>query len=389
MLAALTQAPDPTPPTPELVARDARGVERRTPLEGLAVEDAAALGGVLVRVEGLEPAAVPPVEAATVRLSLRGGGRVSGRLLGGEEERLDVALVGDATLRVMIEELDDLRFPTRVPEGARGTLEPAEVGDRLYRVAGRRLDRIDGAIESFEDAGVRFDSELGSKLYPWEEVAACFVEALDDAGGRIEGGTPVVVDLVDGSRLTAAFLRWNEERLELETAAGRGLALPNATIAEAFFDDGSLRFLSDLVPVEVEEASPFGDDMGLSWPYRMDRSVTGGPLSAGGRAWSRGIGVHAPSRLTFALDGSWKELRGAAAVDDEVLRLSARGSVVFRVFVDGEQRFESGVVRGGDAPLTLPRIDLEGARALTLEVDMSTDLHVADRADWLGVMLVK
>lgn len=393
----LPQTPAPRPADPleeatppvELRIESAAGEVRRLPLAGLRLEDPAELGGVLVRFEGLEPLEALAADADTVELELRNGGMLRARLQGGDGERLDVQLVGEASLRVMIEELDVLRFPARLPRGGRQALEPAPIGDRLYRVAGEDLDRIDGAIEAFEVEGLRFGSELGSKLYPWSEVAACFVEALDASGGEDGEGTPVVVDLIDGSRLRAGFLRWNEEQLELETAAGRGVALPNVAIAEVFFDDGRLRFLSDMTPSAVDEASPFGDELGLSWPHRMDRSVTGGPLTAGGRHWSRGIGVHAPSRLTFALDGAWRELRGAVAIDDEVLRLSAKGSVIFRVHVDGERRFESAVVRGGDPVLELPRIALQDARELVLEVDLATDLHVADRADWLGVVLVK
>jgi hypothetical protein len=393
----LPQDPAPTEPaTPDrerepatLRIEDAAGTVKLLPLAGLAIDDAAELGGVLVRVEGLEPARELAAGDDHVELALRGGGTLRGRLQGGEGERLDLQLVGETSMRVMIEELDSLRFPARLPRTGRQALEPALVGDRLYRVAGEELDRIDGAIEAFETAGLRFGSDLGSKLYPWPEVAAFFVEALDGSGELDADSTPVVVDLVDGSRLRASFLRWTDERLELQTSAGRGLALPNAAIAEVFFDDGRLRFLSDMQPSAVEEASPFGDDLGLTWPHRMDRSVTGGPLTAGGRHWSRGIGVHAPSRLTFRLDGAWRELRGAVAIDDEVLRLSARGSVIFRVIVDGEQRFESPVMRGGDPVLDLPRIALEGAQELLLEVDLATDLHVADRADWLGLVLVK
>ncbi|MCA8979160.1 MAG: NPCBM/NEW2 domain-containing protein [Planctomycetes bacterium] len=392
---ALLASQDPaTPPvdstpSPELRVESADGAVRRLPLAGLKVEDPAALGGVLVDVEGLTPPALVELGEDSIELELRNGGRLNARLQGGDGERLDLQLVGETSLRVMIEELDALRFPARLPRGGRQALEPAPVGDRLYRVAGEELDRIDGAIEAFEFEGLRFESDLGSKLYPWSEVAACFVEALDDSSSQDGEGTPVIVDLVDGSRLRAGFLRWDEDRLELRTSAGRGVALANSAISEVFFDDGRLRFLSDMTPIAVEEASPFGDELGLSWPHRMDRSVTGGPLTAGGRLWSRGIGVHAPSRLTFALDGAWRELRGAVAIDDEVLRLSAKGSVIFRVHVDGEQRFESPLLRGGDAVVELPRISVEGAHRVVLEVDLATELHVADRADWLGVVLVK
>lgn len=126
----------------------------------------------------------------------------------------------------------------------------------------------------------------------------------------------------------------------------------------------------------------------MTWPPRVDRAVDGRPLRAGGRTWSRGLGVHAPSRLTWALDGSWSELRTRAAVDDQVSSGSHRGSVVFRVHVDGELRYESRVVGAGEPVLELPAIELTGARELVLEVDPTADLWIGDRADWLSPVLV-
>jgi alpha-galactosidase len=112
-------------------------------------------------------------------------------------------------------------------------------------------------------------------------------------------------------------------------------------------------------------------------------------LRAGGELFTRGIGVHAPSRLEWSLDGSWSQLSLGVAVDDEVLALPMHGSVVFRVSVDGETRFESGVLSAGSAVVQVPKISLEGAKALVLEVEMAGNLHVGDRADWLRPVLVR
>jgi hypothetical protein len=154
-------------------------------------------------------------------------------------------------------------------------------------------------------------------------------------------------------------------------------------------DDGRVQFLSDLEPSGVEEGGPFGDELGLTWPHQRDASVTGAPLQAGGKTWLRGIGVHSPSKLTFALDGKWESLRGSVAIDDQVLLLSARGAAHFRVLVDGEERWASGLVRGGDSPVELGPIDLSGARELSLVVEMADDHYVADRADWLRPLLIR
>jgi hypothetical protein len=75
------------------------------------------------------------------------------------------------------------------------------------------------------------------------------------------------------------------------------------------------------------------------------------------------------------------------AIDDEVLALPSKGSVVFRVLVDGELSYESESLTGGLGALTVPVVSLKGATRLSLEVEMAADLHVADRADWLRPVL--
>jgi hypothetical protein len=178
--------------------------------------------------------------------------------------------------------------------------------------------------------------------------------------------------------------------MDLVTRAGRGLRLPRSSVAEVFVPGAGAVFLSELEPLVVGvPGSPFGDGFGMVWPHRVDRSVTGGLLRSGGELFTRGLGVHAPSRLEWDLDGSWSSLRLAVAVDDEVLELPLHGSVVFRVIADGETRFESGILGAGGGPQVVPGISLEGVRKLVLEVDMAGNLHVADRADWLRPLLVR
>ena len=77
------------------------------------------------------------------------------------------------------------------------------------------------------------------------------------------------------------------------------------------------------------------------------------------------------------------------AVDDSVLRSEMHGSVRFRVLVDGELRWESSVMEGGNVPVAIPAIRLEGARELVLEVDPATEAFVSDRANWLRPILVR
>ncbi|MFT5284498.1 MAG: hypothetical protein ACI8TQ_000655 [Planctomycetota bacterium] len=326
----------------------------------------------------------------TVELELHTGDRLRGRVFNGDEEGIVLELAGGVRFPLPIDGIRSLIFPARLPADGTALLSSAGEGDRLYRLVGDNLDRIDGAVESFSASGVQFESVLGTRKFNWDEVGALFIEAFEDEAPSTTGkGESVVCDLVDGSRLRGQLLLLDRRGCLLQIAGEHELLLPIAVLSEISLDDGSVAFLSDLTASSIEEGSPFGDDLGMVWPHRMDRSVMGTALIAGGETYSRGIGVHAPSSLSFDLDEKWNQLRGLIAIDDAVLRLHARGSVIFRIKVDGEIAYASGVVRGGTPPIAFPPVDLTGAKLLTIECDVATDFAVADRANWLRMVLVR
>jgi hypothetical protein len=326
-----------------------------------------------------------------VEIALANGELLLGKTSGGKGDRLHVELAAGASVAVSVDGLRRLVFPRRLNEEESASLDAPANGDRLWRKSGDRLERLDGTFEAFSDDGVGFESVLGKKTFPWSEVVALFVEAVSSDKARAAqdaDSPPVWIDLIDGSRIHGDWKSIDAKtlRIEREHAA---ITLSLAWLDELVIDDGRVRFLSELAPSSADERSPFGDEVGLALPHRVDRSVTGKPLRAGGRLWRRGIGVHAPSSLTWTLDPTWKELRGSAAIDDQVARLPGKGSVRFRVKLDGKVAWESAVLRSNDAPVELPGIALAGAHELTLEVDPADNFHVADRADWLGVYLVR
>jgi hypothetical protein len=252
-----------------------------------------------------------------------------------------------------------------------------------------RLDRVDGTLDGFSAEGVAFESLVGLQTIPWEELAALFIEGLGADPAPPRGPRALVLGLADGSRLRGELISWGRDRVSLRLPSGDSLALPTGAIAQLEAADGRLSFLSDLTALEVEPSRPFGDDLGMVWWPRPDLCVSGGPLLAGGRRHLRGFGVAAPTRLAFGLEGSWRELRGAVAIDDSVLTLGLTGSVRFRVLVDGQVRFESPELSRADGILELPAIDLAGASRVEFLTEMGSDLFEGDRADWLELRLLR
>ena len=73
------------------------------------------------------------------------------------------------------------------------------------------------------------------------------------------------------------------------------------------------------------------------------------------------------------------------AVDDST---AGRGSVQFRVLVDGRERYLSPIIHGGQPP-TPVSVDVRGARKLELMVDYADRADVLDHADWLNARLTR
>ena len=354
-------------------------------LEGFELASLDAAAAISVRVEGASELPAVAHSSARANVALVGGDRLVAAVVGGEGDRLALELAGGVALTLDVSELLALEFPRHATAACSA---PAR-GDRLYWVRPTGFDTLDGTLEGFVAEGVKFDSVLGARTFPWAEVAALFVEPLEDPRALPEGA--VLLDLADGGRLAGGLVRWDGAGLTLALDSERTLVLPSAAVREVTVGDGSAAFLSALEPALVREGWEEGGELGMRWPWRRDRSVTDTPLSANGRMWSRGLGVHAPSRLEYELDGSWHSLRGAVAIDDSVRLLAYRGSVEFSILLDGagEPVWRSGRVRGGEAPLTLPPLDLRGVRRLALVVDMDERSFVADRADWLRMLLVR
>jgi len=378
---------------PRLVLQGLEGKTRILFFEGLSLTDPREEGAWSIRTEGFAHRPENAGAGRKVQVTLHGGEELRGRLAGGKGEVLWIELLGGVRLPLSVDLIRSILLPEHLSDRLLAPLDAPSEGDRLYRRTEADLDAVDGTLEAFSKEGVRFESiEVGLKTFPWKDLAALFIESLgDEGGGQTEARVPVVVDLADRSRLRGALRRMSATHCEL-AVGGHELALPWDVVAEVTVADGRYQFLSDFRPVSEEgRGVPFGDDLGMSWPHRMDANAfDGGVLRSNGKTWRRGIGMHAPSRLSFALDGQSGELVGFCAIDDEALKnpQRARGAVIFRLHLDGEVAWESGIVRGGDKPVALPRLKLGGKKELVLEAD-SAGSHAGDRANWLRMVLVR
>lgn len=107
----------------------------------------------------------------------------------------------------------------------------------------------------------------------------------------------------------------------------------------------------------------------------------GSPLSIRGSSFDKGLGVAAGSKIIFRLAGKCSRFQSVIGLDDSA---GAGGSVVFKVFADGEQLYPKGEPTVFDASADPQELDLDlsGKHRLTLLVTSAGDGDTNDRADW-------
>lgn len=194
-------------------------------------------------------------------------------------------------------------------------------------------------------------------------------------------GLHAVALLQDGSRLSLVPEQIQGGILKGRTIFQQSVAFALSDLVKLQVVGGGVVYLSDLKPASYQH-TPF---FSLPWMWRADQSVSGKSMRIRRRTMVKGIGMHSRSQITYTLDGTHRWLDGVVGIDDEA---KGQGSVVFRVETDGKVRFNSGLLRGIDAPVKLGRISIQGARRLTLIVEFADRGDILDHADWGDVRLI-
>lgn len=101
--------------------------------------------------------------------------------------------------------------------------------------------------------------------------------------------------------------------------------------------------------------------------------------------YDRGLGHHANGFLLVELDGEYEAFEAEVGVQ---WQQGTTGTVVFRVLVDGEVRFDSGVMREVDEPRKV-RVDLAGAQEMSLVANDGGDGITCDCANWAEARLIR
>lgn len=317
-------------------------------------------------------------------LLTRGGGRLEGEglRLQGTDVQFDSRLLGKQS-RLPVGSCSALLLPG---PGKTAAWVLAECRRRDYQPAGQDLlvvVREDGKWQSVAGTLVGLDEKKLTFHFRGEDrtLDRSRVRAVLLGGSsRSEAPAGVLLGRA-GENVVFDELTLQDGRVELDSTELGERSIPAERVAEIRFRSDRRVSLGELKPAEVREAGLFA-----TYPYRVDRSVSGGPIRLGGRTYSTGLGLHSRAELVYELRGQYELLSMRAGIDDAV---RPGGEVELTVEADGKPIYGPALLSGSDAPKLL-RLKLGGAERLTIRVGFGPDgLDVADHLDLAEAWLLR
>jgi len=327
----------------------------------------------LANVLELDHAAAAPNPApprGKYNLFLLGGDRLSGDLVGMQDEILSWRSPALGEVKIPIRQLRAISTLESPPD-----LDEDRKEDQV--LLGNR-DTVHGIVTGIADGKLNVQSAGDAVPVPLEAMTTVYFAST---------GAPTKPDarsfrvrFTDDSSLTAPSVGVEGDSLSLKLADGSERKLPLSAVRGIEQLNGPVSWLSTHVPVSNEQVW-FSE---ATFPARMDV-----PMDAGGRTWQRGIAAHADSRITYALDGSWKVFRTRYAIDSaRNARSGVIANVTVRVLLDDQPAYVEKSVRAGKISPVM-EIDLGSAKSLTLEVMHNDPTGSQAWLDWLEPALLR
>jgi hypothetical protein len=151
-------------------------------------------------------------------------------------------------------------------------------------------------------------------------------------------------------------------------------------------------YLDDL-PFTINEYIRSVSD--CAWFPGRRQSYEGKPLRIRGGTFARGMGCRAPSSMQFEVKEGYRRFVALAGVDENLISVNngrftaMHGSVVFKVYVDGQLAAESPVMRTTQEPWRFDVPLPAGSRTVSLAITNAGSNSPYDLANWINAGFVK
>jgi hypothetical protein len=250
----------------------------------------------------------------------------------------------------------------------------------------RNGDTVRGALNGFTGTGVKFVPDGA----PAREVSFKDLSAVGFnprfARPRKPKGPYAHLVLTDGTRLAVTETELRGNVLLAKAVCGPAVELPLSRVVALDVLQGPATYLSDLKPKRSEVAGFLGE----GWPWAADRTVRGQPLRLlmkdGESTFDKGLGTHPKTTLVYDLGGKFAWFEATVGLDAAT---GKRGRADVRVLLDGKEVPLENVKTLSAGPAVPVKVDVRGAKELTLVVDFGPTGDVQADVNWGGARLIE
>lgn len=332
------------------------------------------------------------IQTGTQELRFLDGGRLRGQVLAnhGDALRMETALAG--AIDVNLSHLRGFVSLPLVGLSGRKAEELVEAPSgrapaSIDQVLDRRGSVYPGVVRKITRTDLMLDHEELLQVVPIKIPYVAGVRLADVGRGTqsgMAGALQVRITGRDESAIQGTLIKIQLGKWHLRPSwdAAATLIIDVSEIARVQTIGGRVQYLSQLEPTKVNEKTIVAPPQ----PFRMDASCQGDALRIGTKRYPWGIGVHADSELSFAVDGRFNEFRadvGLAASENK------RGSVVFIVEGDGREIYRSKVVTHAEQDPIEVKAPIKGVKSLTLKVQHADNLDLGDAANWCAARVLR
>ena len=318
-----------------------------------------------------------PRSASLVRLV--NGSRLTCRSLAAtpRQARLKTAHLGDLVLSA--DEVAAIRFGA-LDAKVRSSWEELQgrsiKRDRLVIRKDNVLDHLDGIVGEISETVVKFLLDGEELSVPRKNVFGVIFFR------KVVAKTPIVcrASFRGGDSLLLADVSLKENTWKATMVGGKMIVLPLERLERLDYSASRVSYLSAMTPRDVEY-KPYFD---VTWKYRRDRNLDGGPLRIDGKRFARGLALHSKTRLVYLLGGRYRRFQALMGIDHLV---GGRGDVHVTIRGDRKVLLEADV-KGADKP-RLINLDVTKLREIEIVVDYGADLDIADHLDLADAKLVR
>ncbi len=327
---------------------------------------------------------VPPAPEGGLLLFPEGD-RLQGVVGTASETALPVvsAAMGDTPISVPLESLLGVLFaPPADPAAAEALRNQVRDMPRnaeiLWLANG---DRLTGSLLTLAADTVGFQPDTGPVEVPRGSVVALGLEPARVRYPRPEGRF-VELTFTDGSRLGVDGVKLERGALVGRSRFGAEIRPALSSVSALHVRGPNVVYLSEQEPAATQYVGYLGAHPGT---FGKNATWDGHDLRMGGVRYDRGLGTLPRSLLAFRLDPSDQRFQAVVGLDERAGELS---SVVFRVLVDGQERFASPPTSRRDAPVPVD-VNVSGAQLLILVTEFGDRGDVQDVADWAEARLIR